>query len=154
MRAVLSSQLEPVLLRTENWELRTVFGQKLNEYPIELLRCFLIRQMAYAVERHQASIPEIAAQPLGRSKLHRAVSLSPEQQRRIIANLRKRGPQFRQVRAPILNDPSRVPKRMILKHRQPVPSQGIRRNLRPIGKQAAQPQVIQSAKALDRVAKQ
>src|SRR5271167_3766368 len=76
------------LLRTENWKLRT--GEKIDERAVEILGRFFVGQMTNALKCYQTGIAKIPAQRLGGMESNGAVSGSPEEKSRVIANLGER----------------------------------------------------------------
>jgi hypothetical protein len=73
------------------WEVRIGSAdEEIDERTVKVLRRLLVRQMADALERHQASVAKIPAQRLGRLKMNGAVASPPNEESGVIANLRKR----------------------------------------------------------------
>src|SRR5271166_4737356 len=129
-------------------------GEKLDERAIEVLGRLLVRQMAYTLERYQASIAEIPAQRFGGVERDGAVSRPPDEQRGVIAYLGQRALQFREVGRPIPYDVRSMAEDMVLDDRYPIAFQRIGRDLCSVAEHAAQPQVVEHAPALHRVAEQ
>src|ERR1017187_2095987 len=81
-----------------------------------------------------------------------SVSGSPHEERGIIANLGDRAFQFCEVCRPIPNDAPSMTKGVIFAYGYAVALDRIGRIFRSVAEQAAQPQVVERAPALNRVA--
>src|ERR1019366_6329194 len=159
MKRVPGSQFSEERGLTENWELTTssvsfVAGQESNQHAVEVLGRLFVGQVADAFEDQQTRIAKIPAQRLGRSKIDGAVSGSPDEESGIIANLGERRFQCREVRRPIPYDAQSMTQRVILECGQAVALERIGRDSRSVAKHPAQPQVVEGAPTLNRVAEE
>src|SRR5271156_2193516 len=110
--------------------------------------------MADAFEGYQTRIAKVPAQRFGGTEINGAVSRSPHEESRVIANLRERRFQFREVGRPISYDVRSMTEDLILEYGHAVALERIGRDLRFIAEQAAQPQVVERAPSFNRVAEE
>src|SRR3984893_1907548 len=102
--------------------------EEIDERTVKVLGRLFVRQMTDALERHQASVAKIPAQRPGRLKMNGAVASPPNEESGVIANLRKRDFQFREVCRPIPYDPQTIMEHVVLEHRHKVAIERIWRN--------------------------
>src|SRR3984893_2318610 len=102
--------------------------EEIDERTVKVLGRLFVRQMTDARERHQASIAKIPAQRLGGLRMTGAVASPPNEESGVIANLRKRRFQFREVCRPVPYDAQTVMERVVLEHGHKVAIERIRRN--------------------------
>src|SRR6266576_5920911 len=74
--------------------------QKRDQFPVELLGSFLVRQVSDTLECDQAAVVEIPAQSFGRATRNCPILCSPHQQSRIITDFRQRLFQFGEICCP------------------------------------------------------
>src|SRR5271155_944876 len=110
--------------------------------------------MADALKGHQAGTVKIAAQRFGGLEINRAVFRSPDEERGVIADLGERHFQFREVGRPIPDDATGMTQGVILACGYAVALERVAWNFRSLAEQAAQPQRVKRAPALDRVAEE